>query len=180
MSTDKKILVGFGILCLFVLVDIGLRVRQIGHAAKGFVLTKQFAVVPLHTNDSSGMMIADRIKDQPIWGKWGSEREGMVSFFIEGRLVLNVTYVEEGRAETEVLFYGKDGKLISHWKARESGQFFGRTVYGENGAKSEAWLAERWYPIEVRTDGGKPQEGVMLDGKWRRLLFTNGVPGVEW
>jgi len=175
MTYARVIALGIAVIGLLTLVDIGLRLRQ--HQVNAFA--RQFAAVPLHTNGTSGILITDRAKDQPLWGVWNFKGGDSVNCFVEGRLVLGVTYVPEGRAETEVNFYGKDGKLISQWKARENGVFYGRAFFGEGGAKSEAWLNESWHPVEARTNGGKIQYGTVLDGKWRHLVFTNGNTGVE-
>jgi hypothetical protein len=160
--------------CLLLLVDIGVRVSE----NKRNSLTKQFAVFDLKTNGHTGIMIADRAKDQPIWGKWNLDHGDSVNFFFDGKCVLNIVHEFGGRAETEVFFYDKDGRLSTRWKARENGDFYGRTFFSESGARSEAWLNGQWHAIEIRTNGGKYQEGIVLDGQWRRLLFTNGEPVV--
>jgi hypothetical protein len=125
------------------------------------------------------VLIADRVKDQPLWGKWHFAAGDSVDFFIEGKSVLTVASVKEGRSETVVRFYGKDGKLVSEWKGRESGGFYMRTLFGEGSPRSEAWLNDSWHTIELRTNQGKAEAGTILEGKWRRLITTNGVPGVE-
>ena len=162
--------------CLLLLVDIALRVRQ----SQRDSFTKQFAAIPLYTNGTSGILISDRIKEQPLWSVWNFKNGDSVNCFVKGKLVLGVSYVPEGRAETEVNFYGKDGKLISQWKARENGLFYVRTFFGEDSVKSEFWLNDQWHNVEVRTNGGQPQSGIVLDGRWRHvMMLTNGVLGVK-
>jgi|ERR1043166_3900416 hypothetical protein len=176
MTSARLIALCIAAVGLLTLVDIGLRVQQ--HHVNAFA--EHFAVVPLHTNDTNGILIMDRAKNQPLWGIWNFKGGDSVSCFVEGKLVLGVTYVPEGRTETEVNFYGKDAKLSSQWRARENGEFYARTFFGENSANSEVWLSNRWHNVEVRTDEGKTQSGIVLDGRWRRvMMLTNGVMGVR-
>lgn len=100
-------------------------------------------------------------------------------FYFQGKRVMEITSVPEGRWMTEVFLYGKDGNLVSHWRAREKGVFFMRTLIGENGPRSDVWVNETWNPIEMRTNQGKAEAGTVVEGKWRRLITTNGLPGLE-
>jgi len=176
MIAVRLVVAAVVVCCLLLLVDIALRVRQ----SQRSLFAKQFAAIPLYTNETSGILISDRIKDQPLWGIWNFKTGDSVSCFVVGKLVLGVTYVPEGRAETEVNFYRNDGKLISQWKARENWLFYGRTFFGEDGVKSEFWLNDQWHNVEVRTNRGKAQSGIVVDGRWRHvMMLTNGVLGVK-
>ena len=161
--------------CLFFIVDIALRIHQ--HRRDS--TSRRFSIVDLYTNGTSGILISDRAKDQPLWGVWNFKDGDSVNCFVEGKRVLEVTSVPEGRSSTEVYLYGKDGKLVSQWRARENGVFYMRTLYGDGGARSEVWLNNTWHAIEMRTNQGMAETGTILDGKWRRLITTNLVPGVE-
>jgi len=175
MSSDRRILACFAVLCVLVLADIAVRFFRLRENR----FNAQFAAVPLQTNGVSGILIKHRAKNQPLWGIWNFAVGDSENFFVDGKLVLGVTKVPEGRAETEVNFYGKDGRLISQWKARENGVFFMRTLYGEVGPRSEVWLNDTWHTIEMRTNQGKAEAGTILEGKWRRLITTNLVPALE-
>jgi hypothetical protein len=180
MQNQKMKHVGQLALCasaaaLLLLLDIGLRVRQQHLSA----FTKQFAVVPLYTNGTSGIEIVDRAINRPLWGQWKFAGGVSDNFFVQGKLVLSVASVKEGRSLTELYFYGKDGKLSSLWRAREDGTFYGRMFFDESGFRSEAWLNESWHSVEKRTNGLETNAGVVLDGKWHRLVYTNGVTTIE-
>ena len=161
--------------CLLLIVDVALRVRQ----HKRDLTARRFTIEDLYTNGTSGILISDRIKNQPLWGVWNFKAGDSVQCFVEGKRVLEVTSVPEGRSFTEVQLYGKDGKLVSQWRARENGLFYMRTLYGEGGPTSEVWLNDSWHTIEMRTNDGKAEAGTILEGMWRRLITTNQVPAVE-
>jgi hypothetical protein len=163
------------VFCLALFVDIALRVQQ----SKRDSFAARFTAVPLFTNGTSGILIRDRVKNEPLWGIWNFDVGDSVNCFVNGRLVLSVTSAKGGRSETEVLFYGEDEKLITHWKARENGVFYGRTFFDEAGAKSEAWLDNRWHPVVMRTNEGKPQTGIVVEGKWQHIILTNGILSIE-
>ncbi|MBE0543220.1 MAG: hypothetical protein IH623_17895 [Verrucomicrobia bacterium] len=175
MVTLRAVFAAVVVCCMLVLADITLRVNQ----HKRDSIAQRFAIVDLYTNDTSGVLISDQIKKQPIWGVWNFKDGDSVNCFVEGKPVLVVTSVPEGGSSTEVYLYGKEGKLVSVWKARENGVFYMRTLFGDGVPRSEVWLNDTWHTIEMRTNQGKADAGTILEGKWRRLITTNGFPSVE-
>src|SRR3974390_3618509 len=97
MSWTRRINMLFLALIVLVLVHIGTRVCRPGHLSRSSAFEEQFAAVPLHTNGMSGILITDRIKNQPLWGKWNMRDGNSVSFFLDGRNVMNCINAQSGR-----------------------------------------------------------------------------------
>lgn len=175
MITLRVVLASVAMCCLLLLADIALRARSYNRDS----FAKRFGVTDLYTNGTSGILIYDRIKNQPLWEKWNFAAGDSVNCYVEGKLALSVASVKVGRSLTEVFFYGEDGKLHSLWKARENGLFYGRMFFDEGGTRSEVWLNASWLPVEMRTNGGKTEAWTQVDGKWRHVILTNGTTSVE-
>ena len=49
----------------------------------------------------------------------------------------------------------------------------------EHAFNREIWLDEAWHLVHYHTNQGKTLGGVLVDGTWHRLLFTNGCWAIE-
>jgi hypothetical protein len=158
--------------CLFVL-DVSLRVWQ-----KCSIATSRFRMVNIQTNDSNGIVIVDKKTGQQLWGEWDFGNHGKpdtLSFFFEGRNLMNV-YPERGPgADFDVTFYRPDGSVKAIWLNLGVGGFVERVVYGDGRPRKEVWFEEAWHAVQYRTNNGSTQGGILIKGQWQHLVWTNGT-----
>jgi len=182
MSQSKRLALCFAVFSILVLVDIGFRVREWRDNSRVLALSKLFEVVTVHTNAAFATVIIDRKTKQPLWGKWKYDSgDQSVSYFYDGRNVMNF-YPREGEAPRfDVTFFGDDGTVKALWINRGSNAFFTeRARYDVDVPRKEIWFNERWYPLVPRTNNdGSVKGGIIFDGKWRHPVFTNGSAALE-
>jgi hypothetical protein len=161
------------------LADVGLHVWHVVEAHRMRVLSDEFAITNVHTNDGDGILIVDKKTGQPLWGKWDfgfGGKPDAVSFFFEGRNLMNVHLRSDERPRIDVTFFGPDGKVRAIWADRGGdGGFTERTQYGRGEPRKQVWFDEAWYNVQYRTNGGRSQAGILVGEQWHHLKFTNGT-----
>jgi hypothetical protein len=175
MSSGKRTALAIAVIGALVLFDVCLRLGSL----RGDAFTKRFSIVNVQTNDTKASMIVDRHTGKPVWGEWDlghGGRPDCVSYFYEGRNVMNF-YPRAGEpARFDVTLYGEDGKVRTVWGSRGiNAGFTERERYDTGIPRREIWFNEAWHTLQHRTNDGLIQGGIVLDGKWQHVEFTNGV-----
>jgi hypothetical protein len=177
----RNILIGFcsAVLGVFALLCICLQVRQWRYSGNVLAFRELFEVVHVHTNDTKGIVIVERKTGKPIWGNWEFRSAGQsdtVSYFFEGRNMMNVYPMVGQPPRIDIAFFGEDGTVRAIWANRGTNVgFTDRIVYGEGQPRKDIWFNESWHSLQHRTNDGNIQGGIVLDGKWQHLEFTNGA-----
>jgi hypothetical protein len=124
--------------------------------------------------------IRDKTTREALWTEYVGADGGIdvLTSFYEGKPVFemhlrSIDNPSRGfNARRGLMYYGDDGKqklLLSD--RRGDGLFTDRVIYGEGEPRMEVWYQSQWMPLESR-DGHR---GLVLDGNWRRITFTNGA-----
>jgi hypothetical protein len=165
-------------ICLGVFVDVTIRVRQ---SVNRDAFSDRFFATPIQTNGMTGIMVGMRSNNVPIWIKWNSKDGTDEYLFRDGKNIINVVEASNGRSQTQVIFYGKDGDPTVRWTAQSTirSYFYMREFFTNNGADGEVWWNDKWNVIEVRTNAGKAKSGITLDGQWYSLIMSNGILGLK-
>jgi hypothetical protein len=177
----RKILIGFcfAILGVATLLVICLQVHLWRHHANINAFTKRFEIVRVHTNDANGILIVERKTSQPIWGSLALGTPGepdTLSFFFEGKNIMNVYPQLGAPPHFDVSFFDEDGAVSAVWVSRGTNAgFTERRLIGGDKPRKDVWFNEAWHTLQHRTNDGNIQGGIVLDGKWHHLKFTNGA-----
>lgn len=177
---SKPIAVSIILLCVALLVDIGLRVKQQDRTSELSNRMGPFEIVSVLTNDSRGLVIIERKTSTPIWGAWNLyTNNGLpdtVSFFFGGRNIMNLHREPHQPPVLDVAFFGEDGAVRAIWISRgNNAGFTSRVVYDEGEPRKDIWYDGGWHTLEHRTNDGIIYGGITIDGKWQRVMYTNGA-----
>jgi len=165
------------IICVLVLlgVDVGWRVYTALSIAGGGGEIKRVRVLPIQTNGATGTAIVDASTKQPLWSEWCFAKAGIpdtVSYYFEGKSVMDIHLTPGGLSKRDVVFYSKDGQPTVLWADRGGlGFFTDRILYDGERRTYQIWCNDGWHGIENR---GRSR-GIMLNGQWREVEFTNGI-----
>jgi hypothetical protein len=112
-----------------------------------------------------------------MWNLESSTGElNTVSYYFGGMNMMNI-YTRPGKLpKLDVAFFGEDGKVRALWSNRGTNAgFTERIQYGVDKPRREIWFNEGWHFLEyhTNTNDGKIQAGIMLDGAWHHVVFTN-------
>jgi len=116
-------------------------------------------------------------RKQPIWSEWDFGQDGRqelaYSFFFNGKDVLLLAIDQNQRVKgCTVTCRDDSGKpRIMYEDHTGSGEFTDRIIYGNAKPYYEICLPGTWIKLEKR--GSLP--GVMLDGQWHAVQYTNGA-----
>jgi hypothetical protein len=146
------------------------------------MLAKQFAVMDVQTNGTRGVVIVDKQTDKPLWAAWNIENSGKpdsIAYYYEGNNIMSI-FTEHGQPlGMNVFFYGENGVVKAVWQNRgTNADFTERTRYDVPHPRKEIWFDESWHVLEHRTNNGSIQGGIVFNGKWQRVTFTNGAAAI--
>jgi hypothetical protein len=171
------------VLTLILIVDLALRLHDWRYNQDVRAFNKVFGLVKVYTNDATGFVIIDKKTSKPIWGEWSFSPPGRldsVSYFFEGRNIMNIYPGSTEPPPFDITFFGGDGTVRAVWANRGTDAgFTERTQYGNGNPTKEIWFDEAWHALQYRTNDGTIQGGIVVDGSWRHVTFTNGTTAIE-
>jgi hypothetical protein len=183
MTSTRRISIALGLVTALVLMDAGLRLRQWRFNQETRAFAKLFRVVSVSTNGTDGVMIVDRRTLEPVWGSWdfgGGGKPDTVSYFFEGRNIMNIYPKRGDPPHIDVAFFGEDGRMRAVWANRGTNDgFTERTLFSDGAPRKEVWFGDSWHTMEYRTNGAAIRGGISVDGEWRHVVFTNGALALE-
>jgi len=189
MKTATKILLV--VVCLLLLTDICWRVWAWSADAKLRAFSNQFKLEVYHTNNVSAVGIKEAKDVSAVgiretktgrlllidWDYGDGLHPGELSYFSEGTNVLNVYFRTNKPPVYRFIFHGP-AKSETWWMNMGSESSFTMQVsYDTNGNRSnfEVLYNNAWYPIERKNE----HNGIVINGNWRQLEFTNDAAAIE-
>ena len=79
----------------------------------------------------------------------------------------------------DITFFGPDGRVRAIWVSKGTNAGFTDRVVYDGVPRKEVWLNEAWHTLHYRTNSGAVQGGIIFDGDWRRVVFTNGAVALD-
>jgi hypothetical protein len=150
---------------------------NVAQHAKDRAVGRRFTIQAVRTNGSEGVVIVDRASRRPVWSdfllpdKQAQATNEMVSFWFDGRDVMDINLGPGRPPRRGVMFYDTDGKMKTMWADRGgNGTFDERVFYGDQ-AREEVWFNDSWHTV-IRRDG---KRGAILNGKWCEIGRVSGV-----
>jgi hypothetical protein len=163
------------VIFLLVLADIGWRVR-IWHLEAPY--RAQFKFERLYTNSTDVYAIKDARTDKLLLMTYDTDdgmKPGELSYFSQGRNVLNVYYSTNRPPIYRFIFHGPMKSEEWWMNIGWAPSFTTRVLYDTNGNRSdhEVWHAGTWHSVDRRNE----HNGIIINGQWNQLsVYTNG----EW
>jgi hypothetical protein len=177
MKASRFVILGVIAVGLLLAADVGVRVRQWRNDKQRRAITDVFEVVYVRTNEMKGLALKLRRTGDPIWIAWNfypTNKLDLVSYYWAGNNVMNFYPRPNAPPRFDVSFFGEDGVMQSLWFNRGTNPWFTeRTQYGTDTPRKEIWFDEQWHFVEFQTNAGKRRAGIVLDGKWHHVVFTN-------
>lgn len=144
----------------------------------GLFFPQRFVSHSENDKEDTGIVVYDR--RVPIWSEFDLGRHGWpnaYTFFFGGKDVL-VMQVDRNRRITgsALTFYDESGnEKVVYGDHTGSGEITDRIVYSGGRSYEEILLPGSWKKLEKRG----PLSGVMIDGQWRAVQYTNGTWSIQ-
>jgi len=138
-----------------------------------------FKVRAVHDGEGKAVFVLDSY-NRPVYceyvhGTWTNEKA--YQFFFDGKWVMQLAGGTDGSLRgSAVTYYNREGKPNIVWIDRSgTGRFTDREIHEGGQVRKEALIQGVWRQAEKSNDVG----GVIIDGEWCPVKFTNGAWQVQ-
>lgn len=148
---------------------------HVAEATDASAAKPRFFLFPFTTNGLRAEGLIDQSNRQFVRLELFETNEGKpscVTFWYHGRDVFELHFVSNHPPVRVVPYFDDTNHLeVNYFDRGGFGHFAERLTYESGGEKVEVLYGAGWHELE-RRDG---QRGIVLDGRWTPMTFTNGV-----